>query len=137
MVFTALAAGSYYKGEAVGMFNMLAAWRFFVSSTQPPLSDDAHSVSARCHPLTSCLILKVGIGIGGEYPAGSVGAAESTGELKSGSRNLWFILFTNTMIDWVREASAVGLKPPNLDSSLLTATQGFVFGGLFTNSQAS
>lgn len=46
---------------------------------------------------------KVGIGIGGEYPAGSVGAAESTGELKSGSRNLWFILFTNTMIDWVRK----------------------------------
>ncbi len=29
-VFTALAAGSYYKGEAVGMFGMLAAWRFFV-----------------------------------------------------------------------------------------------------------
>ena len=47
--------------------------------------------------------LKVGIGIGGEYPAGSVGAAESTGELKSGSRNLWFIMFTNTMIDWVRK----------------------------------
>lgn len=68
-------------------------------------------VSARCHPLTSCLFLKVGIGIGGEYPAGSVGAAESTGELKSGSRNLWFILFTNTMIDWVRKASAGGLKP--------------------------
>ncbi|KAG8165548.1 hypothetical protein KVR01_004100 [Diaporthe batatas] len=71
MVFTALAAGSYYKGDAVGMFNILTAWRFFV-----------------------------GIGIGGEYPAGSVGAAESTGELKSGSRNLWFIMFTNTMIDW-------------------------------------
>nr|XP_036583891.1 major facilitator superfamily transporter [Colletotrichum truncatum]KAF6793150.1 major facilitator superfamily transporter [Colletotrichum truncatum] len=53
------------------MFNILAAWRFFV-----------------------------GIGIGGEYPAGSVGCAESTGELKSGSRNLWFIMFTNTMIDW-------------------------------------
>jgi hypothetical protein len=47
---------------------------------------------------------KVGIGIGGEYPAGSVGAAESTGELKSGSRNLWFIMFTNTMIDWVRKS---------------------------------
>ncbi|KAJ0104324.1 mfs phospholipid transporter git1 [Diaporthe amygdali] len=71
LVFTALAAGSYYKGDAVGMFNMLAAWRFFV-----------------------------GIGIGGEYPAGSVGAAESTGEIKSGSRNMWFIMFTNTMIDW-------------------------------------
>ncbi|KAL0938546.1 major facilitator superfamily transporter [Colletotrichum truncatum] len=71
LVFTALAAGSYYHGDAVGMFNILAAWRFFV-----------------------------GIGIGGEYPAGSVGCAESTGELKSGSRNLWFIMFTNTMIDW-------------------------------------
>ncbi|KAK3316389.1 major facilitator superfamily domain-containing protein [Apodospora peruviana] len=71
IIFTALATGSYYKGEAVGMFNILAAWRFFV-----------------------------GIGIGGEYPAGSVGCAESTGELKSGTRNMWFIIFTNTMIDW-------------------------------------
>ncbi|KAK3899351.1 major facilitator superfamily domain-containing protein [Staphylotrichum tortipilum] len=71
LVFTALTAGSYYHGDAVGMFNMLTAWRFFV-----------------------------GIGIGGEYPAGSVGAAESTSELKSGTRNMWFILFTNTMIDW-------------------------------------
>ncbi|KAK1855188.1 MFS phospholipid transporter git1 [Colletotrichum chrysophilum] len=71
VVFTALAAGSYYKGDDIGMFNILAAWRFFV-----------------------------GIGIGGEYPAGSVGAAESTGELKSGKRNMFFILFTNSMIDW-------------------------------------
>lgn len=71
IVFTALATGSYYKGEAIGLFNMLVAWRFFV-----------------------------GIGIGGEYPAGSVGCAESTGELKKGTRNRWFILFTNTMIDW-------------------------------------
>jgi hypothetical protein len=36
----------------------------------------------------------------GEYPAGSVGCAETSGELKSGTRNRWFILFTNTMIDW-------------------------------------
>lgn len=36
MVFTALAAGSYYRGEAVGMFNILAAWRFFVSSDPFP-----------------------------------------------------------------------------------------------------
>ncbi|KAL8417543.1 hypothetical protein RB594_001269 [Gaeumannomyces avenae] len=71
IVFTALATGSYWYGEAAGMFSMLTAWRFFV-----------------------------GIGIGGEYPAGSVGCAESTGELKSGSRNMWFILFTNSMIDW-------------------------------------
>ncbi|KAI0155301.1 MFS general substrate transporter [Xylariaceae sp. FL1272] len=71
IVFTALAAGSYYKGQAIGMFNILAAWRFFV-----------------------------GIGIGGEYPAGSVSAAESTGELSAGTRNRWFILFTNSMIDF-------------------------------------
>jgi len=31
IVFTALAAGSYYHGDAVGMFNILTAWRFFVS----------------------------------------------------------------------------------------------------------
>ncbi|KAI0968270.1 putative MFS phospholipid transporter [Xylaria arbuscula] len=71
IVFTALAAGSYYHGDAVGMFNILVAWRFFV-----------------------------GIGIGGEYPAGSVSCAESTGELSAGSRNRWFILFTNSLIDW-------------------------------------
>ncbi|KAI1166170.1 putative MFS phospholipid transporter [Nemania serpens] len=71
IVFTALAAGSYYHGDTIGMFNILAAWRFFV-----------------------------GIGIGGEYPAGSVSCAESTGELKGGTRNRWFILFTNCMIDW-------------------------------------
>jgi MFS family permease len=41
----------------------------------------------------------LGIGIGGEYPAGSVGAAESTGELPAGTRNKWFILFTNVQID--------------------------------------
>ncbi|KAL2019887.1 hypothetical protein VTK56DRAFT_9062 [Thermocarpiscus australiensis] len=71
IVFTALSAGSYYHGDTVGMFNILTAWRFFV-----------------------------GIGIGGEYPAGSVGCAESTSGLRSGIRNTWFILFTNTMIDW-------------------------------------
>ncbi|KAJ3194625.1 hypothetical protein HDU83_008802 [Entophlyctis luteolus] len=71
IVFTALATGSYYQGDAVGMFNMLVAWRFFV-----------------------------GVGIGGEYPAGSVACAESTGELKAGTRNTWFIMFTNAAIDW-------------------------------------
>jgi MFS family permease len=41
----------------------------------------------------------LGIGIGGEYPAGSVGCSESTGELESGTRNRWFIWFTNLAID--------------------------------------
>lgn len=30
IVFTALAAGSYYNGSLIGMFNILTAWRFFV-----------------------------------------------------------------------------------------------------------
>lgn len=70
-IFTALATGSYYHGDNVAMFNMLTAWRFFV-----------------------------GIGIGGEYPAGSVGCAETSGKMKAGTRHRWFILFTNSMIDF-------------------------------------
>lgn len=30
IVFTALATGSYFQGEPVGMFTMLTIWRFFV-----------------------------------------------------------------------------------------------------------
>lgn len=41
----------------------------------------------------------IGVGIGGEYPAGSVGAAESSNELKRGHRNRWFIFSTNVQID--------------------------------------
>lgn len=70
-VFAALCAGSYgYNGSQYGLFAALTAYRFFI-----------------------------GVGIGGEYPAGSVACAENTGELKSGHRNRWFILFTNFQID--------------------------------------
>lgn len=48
---------------------------------------------------TTVLTHATGIGIGGEYPAGSVAAAEATGEIKKGTRNRWFIFFTNLMID--------------------------------------
>lgn len=72
IVFAALGAGSYgVGGTTSSLFAALTVYRFFV-----------------------------GIGIGGEYPAGSVSCSEATGELKSGSRNRWFILFTNVMIDW-------------------------------------
>ncbi|RTE77854.1 hypothetical protein BHE90_007659 [Fusarium euwallaceae] len=57
--------------EPVGMFDMLTVWGFFV-----------------------------GIGIGGEYPAGSVGCAESSSQMRKGTRKRWFILFTNSMIDY-------------------------------------
>ncbi|KAJ5435121.1 Major facilitator superfamily domain general substrate transporter [Penicillium cf. griseofulvum] len=71
-VFAALGAGSYGAGGSLGgMLAALTAYRFFL-----------------------------GIGIGGEYPAGSVGAAENTGELKKGHRNRWFVMFTNFQIDF-------------------------------------
>lgn len=61
IVFAALAAGSYGAGGSIqGLFAALVAYRFLL-----------------------------GIGIGGEYPAGSVGCAESSGELKAGTRNRW------------------------------------------------
>ena len=70
-IFAALAAGSYgVDGNIKSMLSALAAYRFLL-----------------------------GIGIGGEYPAGSVGCSESTGELKAGTRNRWFIWFTNLAID--------------------------------------
>ncbi|KAM3418986.1 hypothetical protein BST61_g4943 [Cercospora zeina] len=72
IVFAALGAGAYgANGTLGGLIAALTAYRFLL-----------------------------GIGIGGEYPAGSVGCAESTEELKEGHRNRWFCLFTNTQIDF-------------------------------------
>jgi MFS family permease len=79
IVFGALCAGSYGAHDSqYGLFDALTAYRFFL-----------------------------GIGLGGEYPAGSVAAAESTGELKSGHRNRWFIFFTDFMIDAGYVVSAI------------------------------
>lgn len=72
IIFAALGAGAYgAHGSPSGMFAALTAYRFLL-----------------------------GIGIGGEYPAGSVAASESTGELKEGHRNRWFIFFTDFIIDF-------------------------------------
>lgn len=71
IVFSALSAGAYGAGGSLGgMLAALTAYRFLV-----------------------------GIGIGGEYPAGSVAASEGTAELKPGHRNRWFVFATNFMID--------------------------------------
>ncbi|MCJ1404096.1 hypothetical protein MMC11_007321 [Xylographa trunciseda] len=72
ILFSILATASYGAGGSTyGLFSALTAWRFLL-----------------------------GIGIGGEYPAGSVACAESTGELKRGHRNRWFVMFTNVQIDF-------------------------------------
>lgn len=49
----------------------------------------------------------LGIGIGGEYPAGSVACAEVSASLGHGKRNRWFVWFTNFMIDSGYVASAM------------------------------
>ncbi|EWC43960.1 hypothetical protein DRE_01312 [Drechslerella stenobrocha 248] len=72
IVFASLCAGAYGAGGSVGgLLAALTAYRFLL-----------------------------GIGIGGEYPAGSVACSEATSNLKSGTRNRWFIIFTNVMIDF-------------------------------------
>ncbi|ANB15594.1 Git1p [Sugiyamaella lignohabitans] len=72
MLFTVLAAGSWgAHGSIYGMLAALTAYRFFL-----------------------------GIGIGSEYPAGSVACAEATMHLSKGRRNRWFVWFTNFMIDF-------------------------------------
>lgn len=71
IVFTILASGSWGAGGSIyGMLAALTAYRFFL-----------------------------GIGIGGEYPAGSVACAEASVLLGKGKRNRWFVFFTNFMID--------------------------------------
>ncbi|KAK9241056.1 major facilitator superfamily domain-containing protein [Lipomyces kononenkoae] len=72
ILMSILSSASWGAGGSIpGMLAALTAYRFFI-----------------------------GIGIGGEYPAGSVACAEASNELKSGHRNRYFVLFTNFMIDF-------------------------------------
>ncbi|KAK9460809.1 major facilitator superfamily domain-containing protein [Lipomyces oligophaga] len=72
ILFSILCSGAWgANGSIHGMLAALTAYRFFI-----------------------------GVGIGGEYPAGSVACAEASNEVKSGQRNRWFVLFTNFMIDF-------------------------------------
>ncbi|KAL8280317.1 hypothetical protein RQP46_007234 [Phenoliferia psychrophenolica] len=73
-VFTLLAASAYGAGgSTTGMLQALIAYRFLT-----------------------------GIGIGAEYPAGSVACSESTEDpgITKGRQHLLFALATNSMIDW-------------------------------------
>ena len=72
ITFSILCAGAYGVGGVTGILTALTAYRFFL-----------------------------GIGIGGEYPSGSVACAEATTEQKRGTRNRWFVLFTNVCINVV------------------------------------
>lgn len=72
VVFSILSAGAYGAGGSTnGMLAALAAYRFLL-----------------------------GIGIGAEYPAGSVAASEATSEAKKGHRHMLFVMVTNFVIDF-------------------------------------
>src|SRR5277367_2218967 len=71
VVFSIMSAGAYGAGgSTTGMLSALAAYRFLL-----------------------------GIGIGAEYPAGSVAASEATSEAKKGHRHALFVMVTNFIID--------------------------------------
>ncbi|KAF2009684.1 MFS general substrate transporter [Aaosphaeria arxii CBS 175.79] len=102
-----------FVGTVVGMLffgytsdHFSRKWSLFVSTIIiilfAILGTGAYGAGGNPNGLIIALVVYrffLGIGIGGEYPAGSVGCAESTGELKEGTRNKWFILFTNVQID--------------------------------------
>ncbi|KAG8991316.1 hypothetical protein FRB90_001394, partial [Tulasnella sp. 427] len=74
MLIFGLLAGAYGAGGSIGgMLAALSAYRFLI-----------------------------GIGIGAEYPAGSVAASENTEDsgIKKGTQHMLFALATNVMIDW-------------------------------------
>ncbi|WBW71656.1 MFS transporter superfamily [Schizosaccharomyces osmophilus] len=71
IVSTALCTGAYgYHGSINGMISAMIAYRFFL-----------------------------GIGIGAEYPCGSVAASENSSQMKPGRRHGLFILVTNAAVD--------------------------------------
>lgn len=74
ILFSILLAGSYGVGMPTNPQGMLAAMTVYRAI--------------------------LGIGIGGEYPAGSVACAEVSQKLSKGTRNRWFVWFTNSMIDF-------------------------------------
>ncbi|SSD59985.1 related to MFS phospholipid transporter (Git1) [Saccharomycodes ludwigii] len=82
ILFSILCSGAWGVGttgtNAGGLFAAVTAYRFFL-----------------------------GIGIGSEYPAGSVAAQEAASLLPAGKRNRWFCWFTNFMIDFGFVASSV------------------------------
>ncbi|KAI9000516.1 metabolite transporter [Trametes punicea] len=87
-------------GRKFGM--MLATGIVAVFSALSAASSGAHhSVSGLLAMLSACRFL-LGIGIGAEYPCGSVAASEQSEEpgISKNAQHRWFALATNTMIDF-------------------------------------
>ncbi|KAG9128385.1 hypothetical protein FRC07_014798 [Ceratobasidium sp. 392] len=92
-----------YLSDKVGRkFGMMSATIIVaVFSFLSACSAGAHgSISGLLAMLSACRFL-LGIGVGAEYPSGSVAASEQSEEegISKGAQHRWFALATNTMID--------------------------------------
>ncbi|THH01037.1 hypothetical protein EW145_g6988 [Phellinidium pouzarii] len=74
---------------------------FLFSGLSAASSGAHHSLHGLLSMLSACRFL-LGIGIGAEYPCGSVAASEQTEEegISKNAQNRWFALATNSMIDF-------------------------------------
>ncbi|TDL20750.1 MFS Git1p-related glycerophosphoinositol and glycerophosphocholine permease [Rickenella mellea] len=87
-------------GRKFGMMTATGIVAFF--SLLSAASSGAHgSLSGKLAMLSACRFL-LGIGVGAEYPCGSVAASEQTEEpgIAKNAQHRWFALATNTMIDF-------------------------------------
>ncbi|KAI0690379.1 major facilitator superfamily domain-containing protein [Cytidiella melzeri] len=93
-----------YLSDKVGRkFGMMAATGIvaFFSLLSSASEGAGHSLGGTLAMLSACRFL-LGIGIGAEYPCGSVAASEQSEEsgVAKNSQHRWFALATNSMIDF-------------------------------------
>ncbi|KAF9261624.1 putative metabolite transporter [Marasmius fiardii PR-910] len=87
-------------GRKFGMMSATGIVAFF-SALAAASSGANHSLGGMLAMLSACRFL-VGIGVGAEYPCGSVSASEQTEQegINKMAQHRWFALATNTMIDF-------------------------------------
>ncbi|KAI5120117.1 hypothetical protein M0805_002201 [Coniferiporia weirii] len=114
--YTTVLSSVVFAGTIVGMltfgyisdrmgrkFGMMTATGivFLFSALSAASSGAHHSLHGMLAMLSACRFF-LGIGIGAEYPCGSVAASEQTEEegIAKNAQNRWFALATNSMIDF-------------------------------------
>ncbi|PPQ80400.1 hypothetical protein CVT24_000676 [Panaeolus cyanescens] len=91
-----------YLSDKMGRkFGMMAASGIVVLFSGLSAASSGTSVAGLLRMLAAMRFL-LGIGVGAEYPCGSVSASEQSEEahINKKSQHRWFALATNTMIDW-------------------------------------
>ncbi|TFK45738.1 metabolite transporter [Heliocybe sulcata] len=93
-----------YLSDRIGRkFGMMTATCIIAvfSALSAASSGAHHSLAGMLSMLSACRFI-LGIGVGAEYPCGAVAAAEQSEQpgIRRNAQNRWFVLATNTMIDW-------------------------------------